>query len=273
MNNRQAIYQQIQAKQSCLCIGLDPDMKRVPSVCGTGVEAMEVFCKSIVDATHDLAVAFKPNLAFFEQYGAEGWSALARIIEHIPDECMVIADAKRGDIGNTAKRYAQAMFDELGADAITVAPYMGLDSVQPFMQGYEDKWTILLALTSNPGASDFEFHGSPPLFERVLTRAQEWGTPDELMFVVGATRPEFIARARELAPHSFFLVPGVGVQGGSLSAVMHAGWNDHCGLLINASRSVLYASNDTGFAASARAEAKQLQTDMALIMQEKRLAQ
>jgi len=149
-------------------VGLDPDVQRIPEACGEGVDAMEVFCKSIVDATHDLAVAYKPNLAFFEQYGGQGWRALERIIEHIPDECMVIADAKRGDIGNTAKRYASAMFDGLGAHAITVAPYMGADSVTPFMEGYKDQWTILTCPHIQLGADDFEFHGSPPLFERVL---------------------------------------------------------------------------------------------------------
>jgi len=272
MNNRAAIFNEIQSKQSCLCVGLDPDAARIPAVCGEGVEAMEQFCKGIIDATHDLAVAYKPNLAFFEQYGAEGWAALERIIGYIPDECMVIADAKRGDIGNTAKRYAQAMFDGLGAHAITVAPYMGADSVEPFMEGYENKWAVLLALTSNSGASDFEFHGTPPLYEQVLTRAQDWGTADQLMFVVGATRPEFIARARELAPDNFFLVPGVGAQGGKLDAVMEAGWNDLCGLLINASRSILYASDKEDYPSAARAEAMQLQKSMALFIGEKNAA-
>jgi len=253
-------------------VGLDPDVQRIPESCGDGVDGMEVFCKSIVDATHDLAVAYKPNLAFFEQYGDQGWRALVRIIEHIPDQCMVIADAKRGDIGNTAKRYANAIFDGLGAHAITVAPYMGADSVTPFMDGYKDQWTILLALTSNSGADDFEFHGSPPLFERVISRAQEWGTPDQLMFVVGATRPKFIARARELAPENFFLVPGIGAQGGDLRSVLEAGWNDQCGLLINASRSILYASKEADFAFSARTAASQLQAEMAAIIREKQVA-
>ena len=272
MINRKEIFTQIQAKESCLCVGLDPDVQRIPESCGDGVDGMEVFCKSIVDATHDLAVAYKPNLAFFEQYGDQGWRALVRIIEHIPDQCMVIADAKRGDIGNTAKRYAKAIFDGLGAHAITVAPYMGADSVTPFMDGYKDQWTILLALTSNSGADDFEFHGSPPLFERVISRAQEWGTPDQLMFVVGATRPKFIARARELAPENFFLVPGIGAQGGDLRSVLEAGWNDQCGLLINASRSILYASKEADFAFSARTAASQLQAEMAAIIREKQVA-
>ena len=263
MKNRDDIYAQILAKESCLCIGLDPDVERIPSHCGEGVQAMERFCMSIVEATHDLAVAFKPNLAFFEQYGESGWAALRRIIACIPEECMVIADAKRGDIGNTARRYAKAMFDELGAHAVTVAPYMGSDSVIPFMDGYPNHWTILLALTSNSGAEDFEFHGSPPLFERVLMRSQEWGSPDQLMFVVGATRPDSIARSRELAPENFFLVPGVGAQGGNLQAVLEAGWNDQCGLLINASRSVLYASDGADFASAARTAASSLQKEMA----------
>jgi orotidine-5'-phosphate decarboxylase len=272
MINRKEIFAQIQAKESCLCVGLDPDIQRIPAACGVGVDAMEVFCKSIVDATHDLAVAYKPNLAFFEQYGDQGWRALKRIVQYIPDQCMVIADAKRGDIGNTAKRYASAMFDGLGANAITVAPYMGADSVKPFMDGYEEQWTILLALTSNAGADDFEFHGSPPLFERVLSRAQEWGTPDQLMFVVGGTRPKFIARARELAPENFFLVPGIGAQGGDLGAVLEAGWNDQCGLLINASRSILYASKEADFASAARTEASKLQKEMAAIIRQNQMA-
>ena len=230
---------------------------------------MEQFCNSIVDATHDLAVAFKPNLAFFEQYGSEGWAALERIIAHIPKDCMVIADAKRGDIGNTAARYAQAMFEGLGAHAITVAPYMGEDSVRPFVEFREGCWTILLAMTSNPGAQDFEFHGSPPLFERVMERAQTWGSPDELMFVVGATRPEAIARARTVAPDSFFLVPGVGAQGGALREVVDAGWNAQCGLLVNSSRGILYASSGSDFAEKARESALNLRNEMKAILQEK----
>ena len=269
MRNREELFQSIQLKSSFLCVGLDPDVDRIPAACGTGVQAMEVFCKAIVDATHDLAVAFKPNLAFFEQYGSEGWAALERIVAHIPEDCMVIADAKRGDIGNTAARYAQAMFQGLGADAITVAPYMGEDSVRPFIDFQEGRWTILLAMTSNSGAQDFEFHGDPPLFEQVLERAQTWGTPDELMFVVGATRPEAIARARAIAPDSFFLVPGVGAQGGALRDVVDAGWNAQCGLLVNSSRGILYASSESDFAEKARESAKALRDEMSAILQER----
>tara|TARA_B110000285_G_scaffold235101_1_gene314865 strand:- start:6825 stop:7637 length:813 start_codon:yes stop_codon:yes gene_type:complete len=269
MRNREELFQSIERKSSFLCVGLDPDMDRIPASCGTGVQAMELFCKSIIEATHDLAVAFKPNLAFFEQYGAEGWSALERVVAHIPKDCLIIADAKRGDIGNTAARYAQAMFQGLGADAITVAPYMGEDSVRPFIDYQDGRWTILLAMTSNSGAQDFEFHGSPPLFERVMMRAQTWGSPDELMFVVGATRPEAIVRAREIAPHSFFLVPGVGAQGGALREVVDAGWNDQCGLLVNSSRGILYASSGEDYAEKAREAAQVLRNEMKAILREK----
>ena len=260
MTNRQSLYEMMKRKASCLCVGLDPDPDRIPAHLGTGVEAMEAFCHGIVQATHRHAAAFKPNLAFFEQYGAAGWAALERIVAAMPEDVLVIADAKRGDIGNTAKRYAKAMFEGLGAHAITVAPYMGEDSVAPFMDGYADRWTIVLALTSNAGADDFEFHGTPPLYERVVERCQTWGSPDELMFVVGATRPEQLRAIRSLAPDHFFLVPGVGAQGGRIEDVMEAGWIEGAGgLLINASRSILYASAGEDYAATAAAEAQKLQ--------------
>ena len=181
--NRARLFEAIQAKKSYLCVGLDPDPDRIPACFGVGVEGLESFCNSIVECTNHVAVAFKPNLAFFESYGPYGIEALQRIIDNIPEDCLVIADAKRGDVGNTASKYASALFDNLGADAATVAPYMGEDSVRPFTDR-KDKWTILLALTSNSGADDFEFHGNPPLFERVLTRSSQWGSTDNLMFVV-----------------------------------------------------------------------------------------
>lgn len=237
------LYEAILAKQSYLCVGLDPDEAKIPPCFGEGIEAVEAFCKAVINATKHLAVAYKPNLAFFEPYGAEGWTVLNKIIAEVPSNCLIIADAKRGDIGNTAAKYAEAIFDGLGADAVTVAPYMGADSVTPFTDR-SDKWTILLALTSNPGADDFEFHGETPLFERVLSKAQEWGTPDNLMFVVGATRPEMLARVRELAPDSFLLVPGVGAQGGTLEGVAEFGLNERCGLLVNSSRGIIYAGKD-----------------------------
>ena len=234
------LYSAILNKQSYLCVGLDPDSSKIPLCFGNGVVGVEAFCKEVINATKHVAVAYKPNLAFFESFGSEGWEVLNRIIDSIPSNCLVIADAKRGDIGNTATKYAEAIFDTLGADAITVAPYMGADSVTPFTDR-KDKWTILLALTSNPGANDFEFHGDTPLFERILTKAQEWGTPDNLMFVIGATRPEMLSRVRELAPDSFLLVPGVGAQGGTIEAVAEFGLNSKCGLLVNSSRGIIYA--------------------------------
>jgi len=262
MNTREGLFQIMERKKSCLCVGLDPDPDRIPESCGPGVQGMEVFCNAIVQATSDFAVAYKPNLAFFEQYGEAGWAALKRIIAAMPDDVLVIADAKRGDIGNTAKRYAKAMFEDLNAHAITVAPYMGEDSVTPFMEGYEDRWTIVLALTSNPGAQDFEFHGTPPLFERVIEKCQTWGNPDQLMFVVGATRPEMLAKIRSLALEYTFLVPGVGAQGGKLEEVMDAGWTNFGGLLINASRSILYAGSGPDIAEAASAEARSMQLKM-----------
>lgn len=262
-NGRAALAAAVAQRSSYLCVGLDPDPSRIPASCGTGVAGMEAFCREIVAATAEFAVAFKPNLAFFEAYGAAGWEACARIIAEIPETCLVIADAKRGDIGNTSGRYAAALFDGLGADAVTVAPYMGEDSVRPFLDHGPGKWTVLLALTSNPGAQDFEFYGDPPLYERVIRRAIGWAGPDRLMFVVGATRPELLAHARSLAPDHFFLVPGVGAQGGTLAEVTEAGWAPGCGLLVNASRSVLYAASGADFAVAARAEAAAMQGEMA----------
>ena len=263
--NRARLFETIQAKKSYLCVGLDPDPDRIPACFGIGVEGLESFCNSIVDCTKHVAVAFKPNLAFFESYGPSGIEALQRIIANIPEDCLVIADAKRGDIGNTASKYASALFNNLGADAATVAPYMGEDSVRPFTDR-KDKWTVLLALTSNPGADDFEFHGNPPLFERVLTRSLQWGSTDNLMFVVGATRPELISRIRELVPDSFLLVPGVGAQGGSLSEVAKVGLNSTCGLLVNSSRGILYASKNPSSCeeavAASRNEAEKLALEM-----------
>lgn len=269
INSAEKLYAEIQRKKSFLCVGLDPDPAKIPSSFGEGVTAMESFCKAIVAATSHVAVAFKPNLAFFELYGADGWSALERIIQDIPSECLVIADAKRGDIGNTASKYATAMFDTLGADAITVAPYMGADSVTPFTDR-TDKWTILLALTSNKGADDFEFHGTPPLYQVVLEKSKKWGTEDNLMYVVGATRPEMFTEIRKIVPNSFLLVPGVGAQGGSLELVAKYGMNSQCGLLVNSSRGIIYAGGkdsdmDAALSASKTA-AETLAADMAEIL-------
>ena len=269
INSASRLYSEITKKQSFLCLGLDPDPAKIPSSFGEGVAAMEKFCKEIVRVTKHVAVSYKPNLAFFEMYGAEGWSALERIVQDIPDECLVIADAKRGDIGNTASKYAVAMFDTLGADAITVARYMGADSVTPFIER-DDKWTILLALSSNKGADDFEFHGTPPLYQVVLEKSKHWGTEDNLMYVVGATRPEMFTEIRKIVPHSFLLVPGVGAQGGSLELVAKYGMNDQCGLLVNSSRGILYAggieaSEESALEAS-KAAAEKLAAEMSKIL-------
>ena len=234
------LFQTIQSKASFLCVGLDPDPAKIPEAFGTGVSAMEAFCAAVVEATLPFAVAYKPNLAFFEQYGAEGWAALERVVANIPSDVLVIADAKRGDIGNTALKYAQALFTGLGADAVTVAPYMGRDSVEPFTS-FSNKWTVLLALTSNPSAEDFEFHGATPLFEDVLTKSRNFDGADRLMYVVGATRPELLGRVRKLVPKAFLLVPGVGAQGGTVEDVCAQGMNATCGLLVNSSRGILYA--------------------------------
>tara|TARA_B100000683_G_C12472852_1_gene548396 strand:- start:98 stop:928 length:831 start_codon:yes stop_codon:yes gene_type:complete len=259
------LYEAILEKQSYLCVGLDPDEDKIPTCFGSGVEAIVKFCSSIIDATKHVAVAYKPNLAFFETYGAAGWTALENIISQVPSNCLVIADAKRGDIGNTASKYAQAILDNLGADAITVAPYMGADSVTPFIDR-KDKWTILLALTSNPGADDFEFHGSTPLFESVLTKAKTWGTPDNLMFVVGATRPEMLSRVREITPDSFLLVPGVGAQGGTIESVAEFGLNSKCGLLVNSSRGIIYAGSGEESIESAMDATRKAAEELALKM-------
>ena len=265
LTSSKKLYEAILAKQSYLCVGLDPDASKIPDCFGDGVEAVEAFCKAVINTTKHVAVAFKPNLAFFEPFGAEGWEVLERVVESIPSDCLVIADAKRGDIGNTAAKYAEAIFDGLGADAITVAPYMGADSVTPFTDR-NDKWTILLALTSNPGADDFEFHGETPLFEKVLTKSQEWGTPDNLMFVVGATRPEMLARVRELAPDSFLLVPGVGAQGGTIEGVAEFGLNDRCGILVNSSRGIIYAGKNEGSIEASMAKTKHAAEELAAKM-------
>ena len=238
----EGLFRAIHAKKSFLCVGLDPDPDRIPACFGQGVEGMETFCCAMVKATLPFAVAYKPNLAFFEQYGSEGWAALERVIDAIPSDVLVIADAKRGDIGNTASRYAKAMFHGLGADAATVAPYMGRDSVEPFT-AFRDRWTVLLALTSNPGADDFEFHGSPALYAKVLELSQSFLNADRLMYVVGATRPELLGDIRRQVPDAFFLVPGVGAQGGTVADVAKYGMNANGGLLVNSSRGILYASS------------------------------
>lgn len=268
---RKELIEQIRIKQSFLCVGLDTDLSKIPAHLLETEDPIFEFNKAIIDATKDYAVAYKPNTAFYECYGPKGWESLKRTIDYIPKNIFTIADAKRGDIGNTSTYYAKTFFNYLDCDSVTVAPYMGEDSVKPFLD-FDDKWVILLALTSNKGALDFQMttdeHGEE-LFKKVLRKSIEWGTPENLMFVVGATRAEGIGEVRKLVPNHFFLVPGVGAQGGSLEDVAKFGWNDDCGLLVNSSRGIIYASNGLDFANRAGEEAKKLQMEMAEILSKK----
>lgn len=262
------LIQQIRLKKSFLCVGLDPDLEKLPPHLLETEDPIFEFNKAIIDATKDLCVAYKPNTAFYECHGVKGWESLEKTINYIPKDCFIIADAKRGDIGNTSSYYAKTFFETLPCDAVTVAPYMGSDSVKPFLY-IEGKWVILLALTSNQGSLDFQFTESEgtKLYEKVLKKSQEWGTDEQLMFVVGATRAEEIAKVRALAPNNFFLVPGVGAQGGSLDEVVKYGANDECGLLVNSSRGIIYASRGEDFAIAANGEALKIQSEMELHIQ------
>ncbi len=266
--NRQQLLEQIKAKQSFLCIGLDTDINKIPEFLLDFEDPIFEFNKQIIAATYDLCVAYKPNTAFYESRGVKGWQSLIRTWQYIPETCFSIADAKRGDIGNTSEMYARAFFDErsggMSFDALTVAPYMGNDSVTPFLK-FKDKWVILLALTSNPGSRDFQLLpcGNERLFESVLQKANGWGTSENMMYVVGATQGEAFATIRKHAPDHFLLVPGIGVQGGNLQEVCRYGMNKDCGLLINSSRAIIYASNGKDFAERAREEALKIQQEMA----------
>jgi orotidine-5'-phosphate decarboxylase len=268
---RQELIAQIRTKQSFLCVGLDTDLTKIPAHLLQDEDPVFAFNKAIIDATKDFCVAYKPNIAFYECLGPKGWESLKKTIDYIPDNCFVIADAKRGDIGNTSSYYAKTFFEYLDCDAVTVAPYMGEDSVTPF-QEYDEKWVILLALTSNKGALDFQFMtdiNGEELYKKVLRKSAKWGNDSNLMYVVGATRAEGIGEVRKLVPNHFFLVPGVGAQGGSLDDVANYGWNSDCGLLVNASRSILYASNGNDFAEKAGEEAQKLQQEMQAILHRK----
>lgn len=268
--NRQELVEQIKEKQSFLCVGLDTDITKIPEHLLEDEDPIFSFNKAIIEATEDLCVAYKPNIAFYESYGVKGWQSLQKTWQIIPKSCFSIADAKRGDIGNTSNMYAQAFFDEaasgMGFDSITIAPYMGKDSVTPFLD-FEGKWAIVLALTSNEGSKDFQnfsnAHGKH-LFEEVIDKVNTWGTPENLMYVVGATRGEAFLKIREHAPDHFLLVPGVGAQGGSLQDVCTYGMNKDCGLLVNSTRGIIYASKGRDFAERAREEAQKLQKEMAL---------
>lgn len=265
--NRKELINQIREKQSFLCIGLDTDINKLPKHLLDCEDPIYEFNKQIIDATKDLCVAYKPNIAFYESLGAKGWISLQKTMEYIPDNIFTIADAKRGDIGNTSKMYAIAFFDTMNFDSITVAPYMGEDSVSPFLE-FENKWVILLALTSNKGADDFQFFDSngERLFEKVLKQSQIWGNDENLMYVVGATRPEMFQDIRKLVPNSFLLVPGIGAQGGSLEEVCKYGMTSDCGLLVNSSRGIIYASSGEDFAESARSSALSIQKQMSSLL-------
>ena len=265
---RQDIYQQIRQKNSYLCVGLDTDINRIPKHLLRYDDPVFEFNRQIIDATKDLCVAYKPNIAFYEAQGAEGWRSLEKTIAYIPTEHFTIADAKRGDIGNTSRLYAKAFFEHMNFDAVTVAPYMGEDSVKPFLE-FQDKWVILLGLTSNKGSQDFQFaiqENGQPLYEKVMRRAMEWGSSEQLMFVVGATHPEKFQEIRRIAPEHFLLVPGIGAQGGDLEGVSNYGQNDDVGLLVNSSRGIIYAGDGEGFAEKAHQKALDIQQQMSEII-------
>ncbi|MDQ2720826.1 MAG: orotidine-5'-phosphate decarboxylase [Bacteroidota bacterium] len=260
---RKYLIQQIKEKKSYLCVGLDTNIKKIPPYLQSHPDAVFEFNKQIIDATKDLCVAYKINTAFYEALGVKGWEAMEKTVHYIPSTHFKIADAKRGDIGNTSSQYAQAFFETIPFDAITVAPYMGSDSVKPFLD-YKNKWAIVLALTSNEGSKDFQQQriNDNFLFEEVIKKTCEWGTKDNLIFVVGATKAADISSIRKIIPDHFLLIPGVGFQGGSLDEVSKHGLNKDCGLLVNVSRSIIYAGNKENFAKEAREIALQYQTEM-----------
>jgi orotidine-5'-phosphate decarboxylase len=268
---KQQLFEQIQKKRSFLCVGLDSSLDKIPKHLLRYENPILEFNKQIIDATKDLCVAYKPNTAFYECYGKKGWETLIETWKYIPQDIFSIADAKRGDIGNTSAMYAETFFNEqsseMSFDSVTVAPYMGSDSVTPFLT-FKDKWVILLALTSNSGHADFQLQqiGEDRLFEKVLKTSQQWASDEQMMYVVGATRGSAFADVRKLAPNHFLLVPGVGAQGGDLQEVCKYGLNSQCGLLINSSRGIIYASNGEDFAEKAREEALKLQREMEQIL-------
>ena len=265
--NREALIEQIRAKRSVLCVGLDTDLEKIPAHLLHEEDPVFTFNKAIIEATAASTVAYKPNIAFYESMGVKGWQSLEKTIQYLDErypEIFTIADAKRGDIGNTSKMYAKAFFENMNFDSVTVAPYMGEDSVTPFLE-FPNKWVILLGLTSNKGAFDFQFIENAEgeaLFESVVKKAQEWATADQLMFVLGATKTEHLARLRAIAPDHFFLVPGVGAQGGSLEEVLKQATNKDFGVLVNSTRGIIYQSNGLDFAQAAGSAARTLQQEM-----------
>ncbi len=287
--NRQELFEQIKKKKSFLCVGLDSDIAKIPTHLHSCEDPVFEFNKAIIDATLPYTVAYKPNIAFYESRGAEGWISLERTINYINEkapEVFTIADAKRGDIGNTSKMYAKAFFENMDFDAITVAPYMGEDSVSPFLE-YKSKWVILLALTSNKGANDFQLYRRDVsealnrlgirsvlpkrLFERVLSVSQQWGYVENMMYVVGATKAKYFAKVRQIVPYHFLLVPGVGAQGGSLEEVAKYGMNNQCGLLVNSSRGIIFASRESDFAQVAAEKAREMQEKMEKLLKNRGL--
>ena len=267
--NRQQLIHQIFTKKTFLCVGLDTDISKIPEHLKNETDPIFAFNKAIIDATAPYCVAYKPNLAFYESYGLKGMMAFEKTIQYLKDHYpthFIIADAKRGDIGNTSKMYAQTFFEEYDLDSVTVAPYMGEDSVKPFLE-YNGKWVILLALTSNKGSHDFQLtedKSGERLFEKVLKKSQEWGTPENLMYVVGATQGRMFEDIRRIAPEHFLLVPGVGAQGGSLQEVCKYGMTKDCGLLVNSSRGIIYAGKGTDFAEAAARKAREMREEMAV---------
>ncbi len=273
--NAEDLFKQIKLKKSFLCVGLDTDIQKIPRHLLDTSDPVFAFNKEIIDATQEFTVAYKPNRAFYESLGVNGWNSLEKTVNYIrynyPD-VFIIADAKRGDIGNTSSMYARAFFDTMEFDAVTVAPYMGEDSVKPFLT-YVDKWVILLALTSNKGADDFQYMevNNEKLFEKVIKTSSEWGNTDNMMYVVGATRAEMLKDIRKIIPNHFLLVPGVGAQGGSLKEVVEYGINEQCGLLVNSSRQIIYASIKEDFAKKAKKAALGVQKEMEILLKEKGL--
>lgn len=265
--NRQELVKQIKEKRSFLCVGLDSDIKKLPACLKDSDDAIFEFNKAIIDATAPYTVAYKPNLAFYEAFGVKGWISFEKTVKYIKEkypEIFIIADAKRGDIGNTSALYARSFFEEMKVDSLTVAPYMGEDSVKPFL-AYEDTWVILLALTSNPGSHDFQLTKDKEgtmLFEKVLATSREWGSKENMMYVVGATQGKSFENVRRIVPEHFLLVPGVGAQGGSLEEVCKYGMNSDCGLLVNASRAIIFADSSENFAAVAAEKARDYQQQM-----------
>lgn len=265
--NKEQLVKQIKEKRSFLCVGLDSDIKKMPACVKDNEDAIFDFNKAIIDATAPYTVAYKPNLAFYEAFGVKGWISFEKTVKYIKEnypEIFIIADAKRGDIGNTSALYARSFFEEMKVDSITVAPYMGEDSVKPFL-AYEDTWVILLALTSNPGSHDFQLtkdEEGTMLFEKVLATSREWGSKENMMYVVGATQGKSFENVRRIVPNHFLLVPGVGAQGGSLEEVCKYGMNKDCGLLVNASRAIIFADGSENFAAVAAEKARDYQQQM-----------